>query len=68
MKLALYLPLTLIAFFTFIDKTFALTNYQINKICYKERKASTCIKNLRKKKYDLEKGNVIKIPTKPYKR
>ena len=68
MKLALYLSLSLLAFFTFIDKSLSITNYQINKICRKEKKASTCIKNLKEKRYNLQKGNLIEIPVIPYKR
>ena len=71
MKLTLNLYLTLIALFalfTFDEKTFSLTNYQISKICKKRKRVSICIKNLRKKKDSLEKGNLIEIPVIPYKR
>ena len=68
MKLAINFSLTLLALFTFIDKSFSLTNYQINKICKKEKKASTCIKNLQEKRYNLQKGNLIEIPVIPFKR
>ena len=68
MKLALNLFLTLLASLTFYDKSFSLTNYQINKICEKERRPSTCIRNLQVKRYNLRKGNVIEIPVRPYKR
>ena len=67
MKLALYLTLTLLALFTFSDKSFSLTNYQINKICKKEKKSSICIKTLKEKRYNLENGNLIEIPVKLYK-
>ena len=68
MKLALNLSLTLIAIFTFADKSFSLTNYQIKKICKKEKKKSTCIKNLQEKRFNLQEGNLIEIPVIPYKR
>ncbi len=68
MKLALYFFLILLASLTFNDKSFSLTNYQINKICEKERRPSTCIKNLKNKRYNLRKGNLIEIPVIPYKR
>ena len=50
------------------DESFSLTDYQIKKVCKKEKIESICIKNLRKKKYSLEKGNQIEIPVIPYKR
>ena len=68
MKLALNLSLSLFALFTFNDKTFSLTNSEITQICKKEKKTSTCIKNLREKRSNLDKGNPIEIPTIPYKR
>ena len=68
MKFALNLFLTLFVLLTIHDKAFSLTNYQINKICKKEKKASTCIKNLKEKRYNLQKGKLIEIPVIPYKR
>ena len=67
MKLALNLYLSLFILFTFVEKSFSLTNYQITRICKKEKRASTCIKNMREKRDNLEKGNLIKIPEIPYK-
>ena len=67
-KLALNLFLTLFALLTFTDKSLSLTNYQIKKICRKERRESTCIKNLRQKKLNLEKGVPIEIPVIPFNR
>jgi len=66
--LNLYLYLTLFFLFTFSEKSFSLTNYQITRICKKEKRASTCIKNLRDKRDNLEKGDLIKIPVIPYKK
>ena len=68
MKLALNLSLTLFALLTFHEKSFSLTNYQINKLCKNEKKTSTCIKNLKEKRYNLQKGNIIEIPVIPYKK
>mgnify|MGYP001334812632 CR=1 FL=1 len=68
MKLALSLALFLFALFTFSDKSFSLTDYQINKICTKEQRKYMCIKNLKEKRSNLQKGKLIEIPIKPYKR
>ena len=68
MKLALNLSLSLFALLTFHDKTFSLTNYQISKICKKEKIVFTCIKNLQEKRSNLQKGNPIEIPVLPYKK
>ena len=68
MKLALNLSLTLLVLFAIDEKSFSLTNYQINKICKKEKRSSSCIKNLQEKRNNLQKGNLIKIPVVPYKR
>ena len=67
MKLALNLFLSLFALFTFDEKTFALTNYQISKICKKEKKISICIKKFKEKRDKLEDGDLIEIPVIPYK-
>ena len=56
MKLALYLSLYLLALFTFDDKSYSLTNYQIKQICKKEKRPSTCKNNLLEKKYNLQKS------------
>ena len=68
MKLALNLSFILFALLTFNDKSYSLTNYQINKICKKEKRTSSCIKNLKEKRYNLQKGNLIEIPVIPNKR
>ncbi len=68
MKLALNLSLLLFALLSFGEKSFSLTNYQIKKICKKEKKELSCIKNLKDKRYNLQNGNLIEIPVKPYKR
>ena len=49
-------------------KSFSLTDYKIRKICEKEKRESICIKNLKEKRSNLKKGNLIEIPVIPYKR
>ena len=68
MKLALNLSLSLLALFTFSVESFSLTDYQIKRICKKEKMKSTCIKNLQEKRSNLQKGNLIEIPVIPFKR
>ena len=58
----------LLAFFSFSNKSLSLSDYQIKRFCAKENRVSVCIKNLLEKRYDLQKGNVIEIPIKPYRR
>ena len=67
MKLALNFSLFLFALFVFSDKSFSLSDYQIKKICKKEKKELTCIKNLQEKRSNLKKGNLIEIPVIPFK-
>jgi len=67
MKLALNLSLSLFALLTFHDKTFSLTNYQISKICKKDKRVSDCIKKFEEKRDNLKNGDRIEIPVIPYK-
>ena len=67
MKLLFNLSLFLFSLFLLGDKSFSITDYQIKKICKKEKKAYTCIKNLQEKRSNLQKGNHIEIPVIPYK-
>ena len=67
MNLALKLSLFLLVLPTFQEKSFALTDYQIKKICKKEKRKLTCIRNLQEKRSNLQKGNHIEIPVIPYK-
>ena len=67
MKL-LYLCLFLFSLLTFSGESFSLTDYQIKKICKKEKRELTCIKNLQEKRSNLLEGNLIEIPVIPYKR
>ena len=68
MKLALNLTILLSFLFLMEDKSFSLTDYKIRKICEKEKRESICIKNLKEKRSNLKKGNLIEIPVIPYKR
>ena len=61
------LCLFLFALFTFSGESFSLTDYQIKKICKKEKRKLDCIRNLQEKRIDLQKGNKIEIPIKPFK-
>ena len=67
MKLVLNFSMFLLTFFSLSNESFSLTNYQIKKFCAKEKRVSLCIKNLQKKRYDLQKGKLIEIPVTPYK-
>ena len=68
MKFALKIFLFLFALVILGDKSLSLTNYQIKKICKKEKMESNCIKNMKEKRSNLQKGNFIEIPVIPYKR
>ena len=68
MKSALNLSLFLFALLIFGNKSFSLTDYQIKKICKKEKRELTCIRNLKERRYELQKGNLIEIPVMPYRR
>tara|TARA_A100001388_G_scaffold2585_1_gene1907 strand:- start:360 stop:569 length:210 start_codon:yes stop_codon:yes gene_type:complete len=67
MKLLLNLCLFLFSLFLLGEKSFSITDYQIKKICKKEKREFTCIKNLKEKRSNLQKGNHIEIPVIPYK-
>ena len=68
MKLVLNISMFLLAFFSFSNETFSLTDYQIKRFCKKQKRVSSCIKNLKEKRSDLQEGKLIEIPVKPYKR
>jgi len=68
MKLVLNLSMFVFAFFSFSNESFSLTDFQIKRFCAKEKSVSLCIKNLKEKRSDLQKGNLIEIPVTPYKR
>ncbi len=67
MKLLLYFSLFLIPLFLIGEKSFSITDFQIKKICKNEKRELTCIKNLREKRSNLQKGNHIEIPVVPHK-
>ena len=68
MRLFLNFSIFLLVFFSNSKESFSLTDYQIKKICKKEKRELNCIRNLQEKRIDLQKGNKIEIPIKPYKR
>ena len=68
MKLVLNFFMFLLAFFSLSNKSLSLTDYQIKRFCAKENRVSLCIKNLKEKRSDLQKGKLIEIPVNPYKR
>ena len=68
MKLVLNFSIFLLAFFSFSNKSLSLTDYQIKRFCVKEKRAALCIKKLKEKRSDLQKGKLIEIPVTPYKR
>ena len=67
MKLVLNFSMFLLAFFSFINESFSLTDYQIKRFCAKEKRSSLCIKKLQEKRSDLQEGKLIEIPVIPYK-
>ena len=68
MKLALNLFLFLFAFMIFGEKSLSLTDFQIKRICKKEKRELACIKILKEKRFNLQKGKSIEIPIIYYKR
>jgi len=68
MKLILNFSIFLLAFFSFSNESFSLSDFEIKRFCAKEKRVSLCIKNLKEKRSYLQEGNLIEIPVKPYKR
>ena len=68
MKLVLNFSMFLLAFISFSNESFSMTDFQIERFCKKEKRVSLCIKNLKNKRSDLQEGKLIEIPVKPYKR
>ena len=68
MKLVLNFSLFTLAFFSFSNESFSLTDFQIKKFCKKEKRVTLCIKKLQEKRSDLQEGKPIEIIVKPYKR
>ena len=67
MKLVLNFYMVLLAFFSYSNESFALTDFQIKRFCKKQKRISLCIKKLKEKRSDLQEGKLIEIPVKPYK-
>ena len=55
-------------FFLFENSAYPLSNYQIKQKCQNKSKRSSCIKNLKSKKLNLLKGDIIEIPVIPFKK
>ena len=68
MKTVINLFFLMFILFIYENKSFALTDYQIREICKKQRRKLTCIKNMQNKRFEILKGNRIKIPVIPFKR
>ena len=68
MKLLLNFSIFLLSFFSFSNESLSLSDLQIKRFCAKEKRVFLCIKNLQEKRSDLQKGKLIEIPVKPYKR
>ena len=47
MKLLFNFSMILLAFFSFSDESFSLTNYEIKRLCAKGKRVTSCIKNLK---------------------
>jgi len=67
MKLVLNFSMFLLAFFSFSNESFSLTDFQIKRFCKKAQRVSLCIKELQDKRSDLQEGKLIEIPVSPYK-
>jgi len=57
-----------LAFFSFSNKSLSLSDYQIKKFSKKEKMEAICIKKMKEKRSNLQKGNFIEIPVIPFKR
>ena len=68
MKLAFNFCLLFFSLVIYGDKSFSLSDFQIKKICKKEKRQSVCMKDLKKKRFDLENGKLIEIPVLPYRK
>ena len=66
MKLIINLTLSLLTLVILSERSYALTDYKIKKICKKEQRELNCIKNLQEKRFNLQKGKKIEIPVIPY--
>ena len=60
--------LFLLILFSFENSAYSLTDNQIKDICRNKLKRSTCIENLKLKRFNLIQGNRIEIPVIPFKK
>ncbi len=60
--------LYILLLFSFENSAYSLSDNQIKEICQKKSRRSTCIKNLKLKKFNLLQGNRIEIPVIPFKK
>ena len=67
MKFFLNSLLYLLFLFSFENSAYSLSEKEIKKICQKNQRRYTCIKNLNSKKLNLIQGNRIEIPVIPFK-
>ncbi len=67
MKLILNFSMFLLAFFSYSSESLSLTDYQIKRYCTKQKRISSCIKDLKEKRSKLQEGTHIEIPVVPYK-
>ena len=67
MKSLLHFSMFILAFFSFSNESFSLTDFQIKRFCKKDKRVSLCIKKLQEKRSDLQEGKLIEIPVTPYK-
>ena len=68
MRLVINLSLFLITLLMQGGNSFSLTDYQINQICKKDKRKSLCIKILKDKRTNLQKGDLIEIPVIPHRK
>ena len=68
MKMVLNFSMFLLAFFSFSNESFSLTDFQIKRFCKNENRVYLCIKKLQEKRSVLQEGKFIEIPVKPYRR
>ena len=68
MKLVFNLFFLFFSLFIYGDKSYSLTDFQIKRICKKEKRESVCIKDFKEKRFDLEEGKLIEIPVIPYRK
>ena len=68
MKLFLKIFLFFLVSFLYTNSVYSLSDYQIKEICQRKQRKSNCIKNMKEKRSNLQKGKFIEIPVIPYKR